>query len=76
MMFTPQRGWSGWSLTPAKSVTRTGTGTGSGSDRDLGPNSGEGAGSKGKGVAFVENGGNFDSEVLVEKVSNLEKEVS
>jgi len=31
-----------------------------------------GEGSKGKGV---ENGGNLDREVLVERVSNLEKEV-
>ncbi|KAJ1435452.1 putative nuclear matrix constituent protein 1-like protein [Sesbania bispinosa] len=73
-MFTPQRVWSGWSLTPSKSGTRVGTG--SGSDRDMGPNSGDGAGAKGKGVAVVENGGNLDREVLVERVSNLEKEVS
>lgn len=71
-MFTPQRGWF---LTPNKSGAR---GTGSGSDRDLGPSpsSGDAAGSKGKGVAFAENGGNLDREVLVEKISNLEKEVS
>lgn len=67
-MFTPQRKWSGWSLTANKS----GAGTGSGSDL----NSGDGAGAKGKAVAFVENGGNLDREVLVEKISTLEKEVS
>ncbi|XP_061367038.1 protein CROWDED NUCLEI 1 [Gastrolobium bilobum] len=67
-MFTPQRVWSGWSLTPTKR-------TGSVSDRDLGPNSGDGTGAKGKGVAFVENGGNLDREVLVERVSSLEKEL-
>ena len=60
VMFTPQRLWSGRSNTPNKS----------GSGHDLGVISGEG--SKGKGV---ENGGNLDREVLVERVSNLEKEV-
>lgn len=70
-MFTPQRAWSGWSLTPNKSGTRGGTGSGS----DLGPNSGDGASAKGKSVAVVENGGNLDREVLVERVSSLEKEL-
>jgi len=65
-MYTPQRLWSGRSNTPNKSGLRGGTG----SDLDLCVNSGEG--SKGKGV---ENGGNLDREVLVERVSNLEKEV-
>ncbi|KAJ1443058.1 putative nuclear matrix constituent protein 1-like protein [Sesbania bispinosa] len=73
-MFTPQRVWSGWSLTPSKSGTRAGTG--SGSNREMGPNSGDGTGAKGKGVAVVENGGNLDREVLVERVSSLEKEIS
>lgn len=59
-MFTPQRLWSGRNNTPNKR----------GSGHDLGVISGEG--SKGKGV---ENGGNLDREVLVERVSNLEKEV-
>ncbi|XP_027348862.1 protein CROWDED NUCLEI 1 isoform X2 [Abrus precatorius] len=72
-MFTPQRVWSGWSLTPNKSGARTGTG--SGSDLDLVPNSVDGATAKGKGAAFVENGGNLDREVLVERVSSLEKEL-
>ncbi|RZB54046.1 protein CROWDED NUCLEI 1-like [Glycine soja] len=70
-MFTPQRVWSGWSLTPNRSGVRGGTGSGS----DLGPNSGDGASTKGKGVALVENGGNLDREVLVERVSSLEKEL-
>ncbi|CAJ1837539.1 unnamed protein product [Sphenostylis stenocarpa] len=71
-MFTPQKGWTGWSLTP-KSGVRGGTGSGS----DLGPNSGDGASAKEKGVvAVVENGGNnLDREVLVESVSSLEKEL-
>lgn len=68
-MFTPQRVWSGWSLTPNKSEARGVTGSGS----DSGPNSGDVA--KGKGVAVVENGGNLDREVLVERVSSLEKEL-
>lgn len=59
-MFTPQRLWSGRSNTPNKS----------GSGHDLGVISGED--SKGKGV---ENGGNLDREVLVERVSSLEKEL-
>lgn len=67
VMFTPQRLWPGRSITPNKSGARTGTGSGL--------DSGEGAGSKGKGVAFAENGGNLDREVLVERVSSLEKEV-
>ena len=71
VMFTPQRVWSGWSLTSNRSGVRGGTGSGS----DLGPNSGDGASTKGKGVALVENGGNLDREVLVERVSSLEKEV-
>lgn len=66
-MFTPQRLWPGRSITPNKSGARTGTGSGL--------DSGEGAGSKGKGVAFAENGGNLDREVLVERVSSLEKEL-
>ncbi|KAK7394310.1 hypothetical protein VNO78_14832 [Psophocarpus tetragonolobus] len=67
-MFTPQRAWSGWSLTPGKS------GTGSGSD--LAPNSGDGASAKGKAVAVLENGGNnIDHEILVDRVSSLEKEL-
>ncbi|KAL5177064.1 Protein CROWDED NUCLEI 1 [Glycine soja] len=70
-MFTPQRVWSGWSLTPNKSGVRGGTGSGS----ELGPNSGDGASAKGKGVVVVENGGNLDREVLVERVSSLEKEL-
>lgn len=74
-MFTPQRVWSGWSLTPSKTGAR-GTGTGSGSGPELGPYSGEGGGSKGKGVAFGENGGSVDREALAERVSSLEKEVS
>ena len=65
-MFTPQRLWSGRSSTPNKSGVRGGTGSG----HDLGVISGEG--SKGKSV---ENGGNLDREVLVQRVSNLEKEV-
>lgn len=72
VMFTPQRAWSGWSLTPNKSGPRGGTGSGS----DLGPNSGDGASAKGKGVTVVENGGNLDREVLLERVSSLKKEVS
>jgi len=72
VMFTPPRVWSGWSLTPNKSGVRGGTGSGS----ELGPNSGDGASAKGKGVVVVENGGNLDREVLVERVSSLEKEVS
>ncbi|KAK7340780.1 hypothetical protein VNO77_21493 [Canavalia gladiata] len=72
-MFTPQRVWSGWSLTPSKSGTRNGSG--SGSDRDLGLNSADGTSAKGKSVAVVENGGNLDREVLVERVSSLEKEL-
>lgn len=73
-MFTPQKVWSGWSLTPNKSGVRVRTGSGS----DLGPNSGDGASAKEKGiVAVVENGGsNLDREVLVERLSSLEKEVS
>ncbi|KOM36690.1 hypothetical protein LR48_Vigan03g007100 [Vigna angularis] len=72
-MFTPQKVWSGWSLTPNKSGVRGRTGSGS----DLGPNSGDGASAKEKGiVAVVENGGNnLDREVLVERVSSLEKEL-
>jgi hypothetical protein len=34
------------------------------------------SGSKGKEITFVENGGNLDREVLVERVTSLEKEVS
>lgn len=72
-MFTPQKVWSGWSLTPNKSGVRVRTGSGS----DLGPNSGDGASAKEKGiVAVVENGGsNLDREVLVERLSSLEKEL-
>ncbi|ESW11327.1 hypothetical protein PHAVU_008G020600 [Phaseolus vulgaris] len=72
-MFTPQKVWSGWSLTPNKSGVRGGTGSGS----DLGPNSGDGVSAKEQGiVAVVENGGNnLDRGVLVERVSNLEKEL-
>ncbi|KAK7273192.1 hypothetical protein RIF29_14240 [Crotalaria pallida] len=66
-MFTPQKAWSGWSLTPHRSGARE---TGSGQ-----PGSGDGAGSKGKGLAFTENGGSLDREVLVERVSTLEKEL-
>ncbi|XP_004514409.1 protein CROWDED NUCLEI 1 isoform X2 [Cicer arietinum] len=66
-MFTPQRLWSGRTNTPNKSGTRIGSGPGT--------NPGDGTGSKEKGVAFVENGGNLDREVLVERVSNLEKEL-
>ncbi|XP_058767473.1 nuclear matrix constituent protein 1 [Vicia villosa] len=67
-MFTPQRLWPGRSITPNKSGARSGAGSGL--------DSGEGAGSKGKGVvAFAENGGNLDREVLVERVSSLEKEL-
>lgn len=68
-MFTPQKVWSGWSVTP-----RTGTqkgGNGSGLNQKSGApnsNSGDGVSAKGKGVAFgdaatppsglvVENGG-------------------
>nr|KYP35721.1 Putative nuclear matrix constituent protein 1-like protein [Cajanus cajan] len=68
-MFTPQRVWPGWSLTPNKSGARGVTGSGS----DSGPNSGDGA--EGKGVAVVENGGNLDREVLIERVSSLENEL-
>lgn len=73
-MFTPQKVWSGWSLTPNRSGVRGETGSGS----DLGPNSGDGTSAKEKGiVAVVENGGNnLDRGVLVERVASLEKEVS
>jgi len=43
---------------------------GTGLDLDFGVNSGEGSKKKGD-----ENGGNLDREVLVERVSNLEKEI-
>ncbi|RDX99236.1 Protein CROWDED NUCLEI 1 [Mucuna pruriens] len=65
-----QRAWSGWPLTPNKSGTRGGTGLSSET-----PNSEDGASAKGKGVAVVENGGNLDREVLVERLSGLEKEL-
>ncbi|XP_015962539.1 nuclear matrix constituent protein 1 [Arachis duranensis] len=67
-MFTPQRAWPGWSLTPGKSGAR---GTGSGSA----PSSGEGGASKGKGLAFGENGASLDREALAERISSLEKEL-
>ncbi|KAL5082806.1 hypothetical protein RYX36_011227 [Vicia faba] len=68
-MFTPQRLWPGRSITPNKSGARTGNGSG------LESGEGAGTGSKGKGVAYPENGGNLDREVLVERVSSLEKEL-
>ncbi|CAJ2669280.1 unnamed protein product [Trifolium pratense] len=66
-MFTPQRLWSGPGNTPNKSGARGVTGSGL--------VSGDVSGSKGKGIAVVENGGNLDREVLVERVTSLEKEL-
>ncbi|OIW05460.1 hypothetical protein TanjilG_12051 [Lupinus angustifolius] len=70
-MFTPQKVFSGWTHTPKKTGV---SGTGSGS---LDPGSGHDLdhGSKGKGVSFGENGGNLDRQVLVERISNIEKEL-
>ncbi|GAU14102.1 hypothetical protein TSUD_169270 [Trifolium subterraneum] len=64
-MFTPQRLWPGRGNTPNKSGARGVTGSG----LDSGGVSGS------KGIAVVENGGNLDREVLVEKVTSLEKEL-
>ncbi|CAL0314683.1 unnamed protein product [Lupinus luteus] len=66
-MFTPQKVFSGWTHTPKKTGV---SGTGSGS---LDPGSGHG--SKGKGVSFGENGENLDQQVLLQRISNIEKEL-
>ncbi|KAK2359731.1 protein CROWDED NUCLEI [Trifolium repens] len=66
-MFTPQRLWSGRGNTPNKSGARGVTGSGL--------DSGDVSGSKGKEITFVQNGGNLDREVLVERVTSLEKEL-
>lgn len=82
-MFTPQKVWSGWSLSPRTGAHKTGTGSGS----NLNPNSGDGV--KGKAIAFVEagsppsglvvqNGGNTGSaeaDGLAQRISQIENEV-
>ncbi|XP_024022317.1 protein CROWDED NUCLEI 1 [Morus notabilis] len=89
MMFTPQKVWSGWSLTPRTGAHKSGTGSG--------PNQNSiGDAAKGKGIALgeaatpppsgfaVENGGNAlmgsgqpaaDRDGLTQSISQIENEL-
>lgn len=54
-MFTPQKVWSGWSLTPKTGAQKSGYGSGLNQKSDASnSNSGDGIVAKGKGVAFGE----------------------
>ncbi|KAJ7971189.1 Protein CROWDED NUCLEI 1 [Quillaja saponaria] len=54
-MYTPKKGWSGWSLTPKSGAQKSGNGLGSNPTfGSIDPNSGDGTAVKGKGLAFVE----------------------
>uniref|UniRef100_A0A803QKD4 Nuclear matrix constituent protein 1-like protein n=1 Tax=Cannabis sativa TaxID=3483 RepID=A0A803QKD4_CANSA len=86
-MFTPQKVWSSWSLTPRTGSRKSGTGSG------LNPNSGDAT--KGKGIAFLESGsppsglvvqdgGNMlmgsgeadtDRDSMVQRISQIENEL-
>ncbi|KAM6572861.1 hypothetical protein CsatA_016941 [Cannabis sativa] len=86
-MFTPQKVWSSWSLTPRTGSRKSGTGSGSN------PNSGDAT--KGKGIAFLESGsppsglvvqdgGNMlmgsgeddtDRDSMVQRISQIENEL-
>ncbi|XAR71344.1 hypothetical protein NMG60_11028553 [Bertholletia excelsa] len=84
-MFTPQKVWPGWSLTPRSDKNGSGTGANTNSNHRNGETA-----AKGKSIAFVEstpppsvgtlaeNGGTntaLDCEAMVEKISKLETEL-
>lgn len=64
-MFTPQKMWSGWSISPRTGPHKSGTGSGS-NQNSLPPNSNSGDGVKGKGIAFLEAAGSPASGLLVQ----------